>query len=395
MLTMRQRIAVTTEIRYRYRKSIKKDKTSILNEFVQTTGYNRSYARLILGSLKKTGRKRHSPPRKRKYDILVFCQLKKLWVAADCICGQRLKPFLPELIDRLEHFGEIKLTKPVKKKLLAMGSATIDRLLSKTKKGCELKSKGKSTTKPGTLLKSLIVVRTYADWDDHRPGFFETDLVAFCGESVEGDYVNGLNLTDVNTGWVKLKAVMGKGQRGVHGAVNEARCELPFGMLGLDSDNGGEFINNILYRYCLENQISFTRIRANRKNDNCFVEQKNYTVMRRFLGYARYDAEEQRSIIKQLLPLVEDYVNFFSPSQKLKEKTRIGSRIKKQYYQATTPYRKLLASGILEEEKRQRLTDYYKSLNPMELKRKINQFQKKLDKTLRWKINDLTNIDFR
>lgn len=382
MLTMRQRIAITAEVRARYRKSTKKDKTRILNEFVQTTGYNRSYARLVLGSLKKVGRKKHYTPRRRKYEAPVLCELKKLWIAADCICGQRLKPFLPELIDRMEHFEEIELTKPIRKKLLTMGSATIDRLLSKTKKSYAL-NKGKSTTKPGTLLKSLVTIRTYADWDDSRPGFFETDLVAFCGGSVEGDYVNGLNLTDVNTGWVKLKAVMGKGQRGVHQAVNEARCELPYEMLGLDSDNGSEFINNILYRYCTENRISFTRIRANRKNDNCFVEQKNYTVLRRFLGYARYDTEEQLSIFKRLLPLVEDYVNFFSPSQKLKEKTRIGSRVKKKYYEATTPYRKLLVSGILDEDKKQRLTDYYELLNPMELKRKINKYQKELDKTLR------------
>lgn len=382
MLTMRQRIALTREVRNRYRRESKKAKSQILTEFIKTTGYNRSYARYVLGSLKKSGRKKKYPQRERVYDARVFYKLKKLWIAADNICGQRLKPFLPELIDRMEYFKEIKLNKTIKKKLLTMGSATIDRILSATKKSYCLK-KGKSTTRPGTLLKSMVAVRTYADWDDARPGYFETDLVAFCGDSAEGDFINGLNLTDVSIGWVGLEAVMGKGQFRVHKAIDAVRNRLAYKMRGLDPDNGTEFINWLLKRYCENNSIAFTRIRPGKKNDNCFVEQKNYTVLRRFLGYARYDTVYQLMIIKDLLPIVEDYVNFFQPSQKLKEKKRIGSKTKKQYYTATTPYCKLLASGILNDEQKQNINKYYESLNPMELKRKIYKLQQKLYKTLR------------
>ena len=256
MLTMRQRIAVTDAVRKRYRKSTKKKKSEILSEFVATTGYNRSYARLVLGSFKKQGRKPKYPPRKRVYDILVFYPLRKLWLTADCICGQRLKPFIPELISVLEKKGEMKLEKEVKKKLRRIGSATIDRLLKATRKQYELR--GRTTTKPGTLLKHQIPIRTFSDWDENKPGFLETDTVSFGGGSASGHFVWGLDMTDVFTGWTLLAAVMGRGQERIHQEVKDGRDRLPFPLLGLDSDSGGEFINDILFRYCKDEKITFS-----------------------------------------------------------------------------------------------------------------------------------------
>ena len=399
MLTMKQRIALTKVVRKRYQKAGKKEKTKILSELVANCGYNRSYARRILGSLKiqrkmdKKGRKgkigRKYSPRQRKYDASVFYPLRTLWLAADGICSQRLKPFIPELLEVLEKKKEIKVNKTVKRKLLTIGSATIDRMLSAVKR--QYKLKGRATTKPGTLLRSTIPIRMFSDWNEEKPGFMEADLVAFCGESVKGDYVNGLNLTDVATGWVCLEAVMGKAQVRVHRAIDNVRGRLPFSLSGLDSDNGTEFINWILKRYCDENQITFTRIRPYRKNDNCFVEQKNFTVLRRFLGYVRYDTEEQLAIIKEILKLIEPYVNFFQPSMKLTRKERIGAKTKKKHDTAKTPYRRLLNSGILNEEKKKKLSEIYESLNPMEMKRKINKLTEKLNKTIVTKIHDLTN----
>lgn len=381
MLDMKQRIALTKVVRLRYRKSSKREKTRILSELVENTGYNRSYARYLLGTLKKKARKKKYSPRSRLYDASVFYPLRKLWVVADGICGQRLKPFLPELIRVLEREKDFHEKKIIKEKLLKISSATIDRMLSAAKKNYQFK--GRSTTKPGTLLRSTIPIRTFSDWDDKRPGFMEADLVAFCGESVVGEYLNGLNMTDVCTGWVLLGVTMGKGQYGIFKEVDAGRKRLPFALLGFDSDNGGEFINAILKRYCDQNQITFTRIRPYRKNDNCFVEQKNYTVLRRFLGYARYDTEEQLLITKEILNLVEPYVNFFQPVMKLKEKQRIGARVKKKYDTAKTPYQRLLNSGILKEEQKEQLKRYYETLNPMELKRRINKLIEKLNKTLR------------
>lgn len=384
MLTMGQRIAVTVAVRKRYRRATKKVKSQILSEFVETTGYNRSYARLVLGSLKKVGRKPHYPPRNRRYDLKVFYGLRKVWLVNDCICSQRLKPQIGETIRKLEQFKEYHFTKIIKQKLATIGSATIDRVLKATKKGYQLKQ-GRSTTKPGTLLRSSVMVRTFADWTDEekKPGFFETDLVAFCGESVKGEYINGLNLTDVFLGWILLEVVMGKGQFRVHTAIDTARSRLPYPMLGLDPDNGTEFINWLLKRYCEVNHIAFTRIRPNRKNDNCYVEQKNYTVLRRFLGYARYDTESQLAILQQLVKLIEVYANFFQPVMKLKTKQRLGSKVKKQYDTAKTPYHRLLESSILSETQKQQICEYYETLNPAAILRAIRKLQTKLNHTLR------------
>lgn len=389
MLNMNQKVALSWVIRKRYQTSSKKEKGRILDEFINNTGYNRSYARRILGNLKKQGRKKKHIIRRRIYDASVFYPLRTIWIAEDCICGQRLKPFIPDVLKKLEEFKEIKINKEVRRKLLSIGSATIDRMLSATKKSYELK--GKSATKPGTLLRSTIPIRTFADWDEKVPGFFEGDLVAFCGETVRGDYVNALNLTDVFVAWILIEAFMGKGQYRVHKAIDEMRKRLPYTMLGLDNDNGVEFINWILKRYCEEHQITFTRIRPYRKNDNCFVEQKNYTVPRRFLGYARYDTEIELAIIKEILKLVEVYVNFFMPSKKLILKERIGNKTKKIYDTAKTPYQRLLLSGILKDYQKSRLQSLYDSLNPMDLRRKIHRLTEKLNKTFRYKINDLAN----
>jgi len=389
MLTMKEKQSVSAVLRKRYRKSGKKEKGKILNELVAITGYNRSYARRLFNSLKKRGRKRTKKPRERVYDLDVFYPLRKIWAAADGICGQRLQPFIPELVRVLEREKELTLEKEVKEKLLKISSATIDRVLSATKKKCQLK--GRSTTKPGTLLKNSIPIRTFADWNENKPGFFEADLVALCGITVKGHYVNCLNLTGVFTGWVGLEAVMGKAQSRVHAAVERIKNRLPFPLLGLDSDNGTEFINWLLKRYCEANKITFTRIRPNRKNDNCYVEQKNYTVIRRFLGYARYDTDQQLVIIRQILKLVEIYVNFFQPVMKLTKKERTGAKVKKWYDTAKTPYQRVLAYGVLKGKKKQELKVFYKSLNPLDLKRKIDKLTKKLDKAFRYNLNDLTN----
>lgn len=389
MLTMTERIILTKTIKDRYRKATKIRKSDILTEFCDSTGYNRSYARRVLGSAKKPGRPPHYGPRKRLYDYDVFLVLRKLWVIADGICGQRLAPYLPELIRVLEEKKELRISRRLRKKVMHISASTINRMLKATKKQYQLR--GKSTTKPGTLLRSSVAVRTFDDWNDVTPGFFETDLVAFCGDSVQGEYINGLNLTDVATGWAVLDAVMGKGQYRVHQAIDQARTRLFFPLRGLDPDNGTEFINWLLKRYCETNHITFTRIRPNRKNDNCYVEQKNYTVLRRFLGYARFDTEEQFMLIKKLVPLVELYVNFFQPVMKLTEKQRVGTTVKKRYDTAKTPYQRVLDSGVLTEENKTKIQDVYNTLNPVELKRKINWLTVKLNRTLRYIIRDSTN----
>ena len=351
MLTMRQKQALTETVKKRYRKADKKVKGKILDELVATTGYNRSYARRLFTGHHKIGRKKKRI-RVKIYDQSVAIALTTIWVAADNICSKRLKPFLPELLEILERNNEITVEALTREKLLRVSYSTIDRLLLSYRRRYRLK--GKSTTKPGTLLRNAIPIRTYADWNEQSPGFFEADLVGLCGDSVKGDFVYILDLTDVFTGWQALEATMGKGQHGIHRGVETIKNRLVFPLPGLDSDN-------------------------------CFVEQKNFSVVRRFLGYTRRETESELNIIKEMLKLIEVYVNFFQPSLKLVSKIRVDNKTKKTYDEAKTPYQRLINSGILDQQTKQRLKEYYDSLNPMELRRKISKLNQKLDQLHRYK----------
>lgn len=393
MLSMRQKEALTATIIRRYQKAGKKEKTQMLDEFVKNTGYNRSYARRKINKSKtkdfRKTRQKRKVARKKEYGVEVVKALTKIWVIQNHICGKRLKPFLPELVRILGRDKSIEISKDVKQKLIKISAATIDRSLKPLRKKLELK--GRSGTKPGTLLKSSIPIRTFADWDDDRPGFFELDSVAFCGGTLSGHHVWGLDFVDVSTGWVGLDAVMGKGQYGVHEASKRFRSRLVFKMLGIDSDNGSEFINGIMKRFCDTNEITFTRIRPGKKNDNCYVEQKNYTTLRNFLGYSRYDTEKELEIIRELLKLVEIYVNFFQPSLKLIHKKRTGARVYKKYDEAKTPYQRLLRFGILGKKQKSKLHEIYDSQNPMKLIKEIRKLQSKLSKLNRYKLDEATN----
>lgn len=392
MLDMRQKKALTTIIVTRYSRATKKVKTQILDEFIQITQYNRSYARRLLNQNQKRDfrkKKKKRIVKKKQYDDNVVKSLKIIWTVMDGVCGKRLHPMIPELVRILERDNQLKISELDRTKLLQISPATIDRVLQPTREKSQFK--GKSGTKPGSLLKSQITIRTFADWDNVKPGFFEMDSVAFCGNTLIGHHVWGLNFTDVATGWVGLDAVMGKGQFGIHETTKKFENRLSFPLLGLDSDNGSEFINDIMFRFCKTNEITFTRIRPGKKNDNCFVEQKNYTTLRRFLGYNRYDTQEELVVIKEILKLAELYINFFQPSQKLIKKTRIGAKVKKQYDKAQTPYQRLIKSGILNETQKEQLKQLYESLNPMILLKEIRQLQTKLTKLNRYKLDEATN----
>jgi len=325
-----------------YKKATKKEKGRILDHVVEVAGYNRAYAsyrlclygkrlflrgaggrQMILEAERKKPVKRHG--RKRIYGPEVEKELVKIWRIMDYPCGKRLAAMLPWLVPKLEHHGELIPSPEVREKLQELSAATIDRMLSVRKKRMRLKAR--SVTKPGTLLKQKIPVRTFADWDDARPGFMEMDMVAHEGGNPSGEYALTLNLTDVSSGWTELRAVKNKAQKWVFEALGLIRSRLPFPLLGLDSDNDSAFINHHLYDYCQDEDITFTRSRPPRKNDNCFVEQKNRAVARRAVGYARYDTEEEVCIMNDLYNVLRLYVNFFQPSAKLVSKERIGPKV--------------------------------------------------------------------
>jgi len=364
----------------------------MLDEYVRVCGYNRSYGGLVLRQFAlrikiktKDGKQIILLPSKKKvkrkkpkiYDEQVYEGLKKIWYILDFMCSKRLSVYLREIIPILEKFKEIELAKEVREKLLKISPATIDRLLQEDKKKLEIKCRGR--TKPGTLLKNQIPIRTYSDWDEKKVGFVEIDLVSHDGGNVTGDFAQSLDVTDIHTGWTETSAVKNKAQSNVFAGLKEIVNRLPFKILGIDSDNGGEFINAQLLRYCQQNKITFTRSRAYRKNDNCFIEQKNYSIVRRNAGYYRYDSPQALQTLNQLYLLLRLYTNYFQPVMKLQSKTRIKSKVIKKYDRAQTPYQRLLSSPIGEEIK-VKLTKEYLTLNPALLKRQLVKLQDTLTK---------------
>ena len=393
-LTMKEKQALTRQVAARYRKAGKKEKGKILDEFVKTTRYRRKYAGWIL---RMWGKKRYvwidgelielivGQPRKRKrrkrertYNEAVFKALKKVWYLFDCLCGKRLAPVLRSMLPILYKFGEIDFTDEVRSKLERISPATIDRLLKNEKK--KLRIKGRSYTKPGTLLKHQIPIRTFDGWDEKKPGYVEVDLVGHDGGNSSGDFAFTLNVTDVNTGWTEPMAIKNKAQKWTFEALMQIKQRIPFEILGIDSDNGGEFINDHLFRYCKSHKIAFTRSRPYRKNDNCFVEQKNNSIVRRYTGYCRYDTEEQLKLLNEIYQRVRLLINYFYPSQKLISKHRSGSKVTKRHDVATTPHQRLLASGQVSQIMRQKLNLRFNELNPAELLRQMLRLQQKLAK---------------
>lgn len=377
-LAMKERKAVTKATAERYDGAGKKEKGRILDEFGLLTKYNRSYAGYVLRhfSERKVSRVREVINKRKVYDEAVLMVLRDVWKIMDYICGKRLQPVLGETVRRLEQFGEMRLDDETREKLGSISAATIDRLLAGERKKHQLK--GRSRTRPGSLLKKQIPIRTFSEWDEKRPGFTEIDLVAHDGGSSSGDFLQTLNAVDVYSGWCDIQGVRNKAQVWVFGALKEIRSRLPFKLLGIDSDNGSEFINDQLLRYCQSEHLTFTRSRPYRKNDNCFVEQKNYTAVRRHVGYQRMEGEEVLKTLNDLYYYLRPYINYFQPVMHLASKERRGSHVKKTYSRAETPFQRLLRSPHVSKKRKENMQREYESLNPAELKRRIEALQEKL-----------------
>jgi hypothetical protein len=381
-MTLMARRELIKTVRDRYWRANKKQKTLILNEFVAITGYHRKYALTLLGRRGVADRGRgpriptatRSRQRRRIYTQDVTDALVRIWKACDYIGSKRLHPFLPEMVAVLERHGELTLPDQTKHLLLTMSRPTIDRLLKPSRRARV--PHGRSTTKPGTLLKKQIPIRTWDDWDDAKPGFLEIDLVAHTVESTEGAYLATLNCVDITTAWCECMIPRNRGEQAVCAALDEIGQRLPMPLRGVDSDNGPEFINNHLRRYCDAKKVTFTRSRPYKKNDQAHVEGKNWTVVRRFLGYGRYEGDVARIEINDLYKDIRLYVNFFQPVMKLLSKTRVDGKVKKVYDRAKTPYQRVLDSLDIAQERKDALQALYPTLNPVEL---YNRIQRKLD----------------
>lgn len=374
---MSQRRAVTRATAVRYRSASKTAKAVILDELCATTGWHRDHARKALRLV--LGPQRPRRPRALRapvYDEVVLAALRKVWAVMDTPAGKRMAPFLAEMVDRLRSCGELDISEEVAGKLGAMSAATIDRRLAGDRKRLQLK--GRSGTKPGTLLKSQIPIRTWADWNEARPGFVEIDCVGHEGGDSSGDFCQSLTVTDIHTGWTEVRAVKNKAQKWVFPALVGICDDFPFPVKGIDSDNGSEFINDHLLRWCNYNKITFTRSRPGRKNDGAHVEEKNWSIVRRAVGYHRYDTDTELDLLNQLYGLLRWQTNFFSPCQKLISKHRDGAKVTKRYDTAQTPYQRVLADPTVTKKAKTALTRQYRRLNPAQLRRDILHIQDQL-----------------
>lgn len=375
MVSVATRREMLEAVAPRYCRAARPEKQRILDEFVQTTGYSRKYAIYLLHHVprERPSRRRR---RARKYSPESREALLVLWRAANGICSKRLVPYLPELITVLERCGELRLEAETKALVLQMSPATVDRVLRPARQ--RQRRRGLGTTKPGTLLKRQIPIRTFADWDVTRPGFLEVDLVAHCGTTTAGEYLHTLVLTDIHTTWTECVALPNRSQETVTAAIAAVRQHLPFAVLGLDSDNGSEFINANLARYCDREHITFTRSRAYKKNDQAHVEQKNWTHVRHFAGYGRYTGATAQATLAALYVALRQYMNFFQPTLKLAHKEHVGAKVHKRYDEPRTPYRRVLECADASAEQQATLRAQYEQLNPVALLRTLDRCQEAL-----------------
>jgi hypothetical protein len=373
-LSLATRRELIQAIAQRYHSGTRAEKKRILDEFIEVTGYHRKHA---IRALKRTGGKCAAPaPRSRTYDEAVKSALTILWEAADRICGKRLKEAIPTLVDAMERYGHLQLDPEVRRRLLGMSAATMDRLLKPVRETGKQRRRRSGVN--NTPLRKSIAVRTFSDWNDPPPGFFEMDMVAHCGQSVAGSHAHSLVLTDIASGWTEAAAMILREQTLITLTVEEVRGKLAFPILGLDVDNDSAFINETVVDYCKERKIELTRSRAYKKNDQAWIEQKNGSVVRRMVGYGRLEGVAATEALGILHEVARLYVNFFQPSFKLKSKVRVGAKVKKQYHVPATPYERLLASDRVTDECKDQLRQVFSTLDPVALLNRIREAQRNL-----------------
>lgn len=366
------------EIQNIYYFNDRKTKKTILDQICDKWGHNRKYAIRLLKPTFYVAKKPPGP--QPKYDPKkLLPHLKKIWLASNQMCSKKLKAALPLWLPHYET-GYETLEPEAKEQLLQISSATIDRLLKPIR--VKYPKKGLCGTKPGTLLKHQIPIKTH-NWDITKPGFMEADTVAHCGDSLDGSFIWSLTLTDIYSGWTEIRATWNKGSAGVIDQIKNIETTLPFPLQGFDCDNGSEFLNHHLVRYFAERpkKVGFTRSRPYRKNDNAHVEQKNWTHVRQLFHYHRIDNPALVALMNDIYSKEWSLLqNFYSPSMKLLNKHRINAKYQKTYSKPLTPYQRLLGSPDVSQETKTQLQKIYVELNPFQLQKNI---KKKIDDIFR------------
>ena len=368
----------------RYHSATRKEKTVILDEFCKNTNYNRKYViRLLNSSLENISVKNFSRRgRKKVYDDAIIEQvLIDIWKATNLPCAKRLKHLIPIW---LPYYDKQPIAEPIKQKLLTISASTIDRMMAPLR--AKFTKKGLATTKPGSIIKKHIPIKT-DQWDEQQPGFLEADTVAHCGSSVAGIFVYTVNSVDIATQWTEQRAVWGKGEKGVLKAMTSIENHLPFPIKGFDCDNGSEFLNWHLVKHFQQRKqpVQFTRSRSYQKNDNAHIENKNWTHIRQYLGYQRFDIIDLVDMLNEMYNNEWNmYFNFFINSQKLISKQRIKSKIVKKYDEPKTPYQRIMESEFISQQTKQQLTNFKSKLNPFHLQKQMKQKINNIIKMVNW-----------
>jgi hypothetical protein len=359
----------------RYAGSNRKERGRILDEFVAVSGVHRKHAMRLLRAGQSPQRSGPRPAR-RLYNEAVREALIVLWEASDRVCGKRLRTLVPILIEAMERHGHLQLTPEVRTGLQTMSAATIDRALRQAREpGAGRKRRH---APPSAGIRRSVAVRTFDGWDNPPPGFVEADLVAHSGPTAKGSFVQTLTLTDIATGWTECAPVLVREQKLLAEVLSEMRRRMPFPLLGFDTDNDSVFMNETIKDYCSKVGLVFTRCRPYRKNDQAWVEQKNGAVVRRTVGYRRYEGLDAAAALARLYAALRLFVNFFQPSFKLAGKVRDGAKVSKTYHSPATPYQRLLADARTSEDVRRRATATYATLDPVRLLKTIREVQQEL-----------------
>lgn len=369
---MATRKEMTEAVALRYQQASKAERTKILDEFVALTQYHRKHAIRVLTC--SPGEPTQQQGRNPVYDEAVRQALIVLWEASDRLCSKRLKVLIPMLVDAMERHGHLCLDTVLKDKLLRVSAATIDRTLRSTRE--QIDGQRKRRIGIGAAIRRSIPVRTFSDWNDPPPGFFEVDMVEHCGgPKTDGNYVHTLVLTDIDSGWTECVAMPVRNQLLVVQGMAKVAADLPFSILGVDTDNDSAFMNQTVFDYCQGLGLEQTRSRAYKKNDQAWVEQKNGSIVRRLVGYGRLSGRSATEALAQLYAVSRLYVNFFQPSFKLKSKTRDGARVHKKYHAPMTPCDRLLGCPTVAGDTKIRLREQFAALDPVHLLQEIRAAQ--------------------